>query len=269
MPSRIQILQRGVLRRHFRGAALAGLGVNDTQVNALGLCNGHQLLPEPLLDRCHMRAVLIAAHTDAQNGLGQVIADIQPELSPHLLPDMLLHSPVQPGSLEKRLHCLHPLTVIGSLRLAEEDAHRGVRRKADAAVLPLGGHLDEGIQDMRPVDSFCNDLLTVHAVHETHHDGIFSHDGRNVVQGAPQVSVLQRHDQKIRILRLLRRPDRRPVDFTVDAAAPGLQPGIPLPGGHHAERYAFLPGKPPDHIRAYRTRAEQRHLFDFHNLSSS
>ncbi len=100
MTSRIQILQCRVLRRHFRGTALAGLRVNDAQIDALGLRNGHQLLPEAVLNGRHMFTVLIAAHTGTQNGLGQVVAHVQPELSPDLHLDMLLHRPMQTGALE-------------------------------------------------------------------------------------------------------------------------------------------------------------------------
>ncbi len=118
---------------------------------------------------------------------------------------------------------------------------------------------------MRLPDSLRNDFLAVDTVHKAHNNGVFSHNGSNVIQCAPQISVLQCHDQQVRILRFFRCPDRRPVNFSIDAAALSLQPGIPFPGSHDAELNAFLPGKAPDHIGTHGPGTKQCHFLDFHN----
>lgn len=72
---------------------------------------------------------------------------------------------------------------------------------------------------MLPTHGRGNDVLAVHAVHQAHDGGMGAGDGFDAVQCAGQCAVFQADDEKVGVMRLLRRPDRRAVDFAVDGTA--------------------------------------------------
>lgn len=88
---------------------------------------------------------------------------------------------------------------------------------------------------MLPTHGRSNDVLTIHAVHQAHDGGAGTSDGFDAVQCAGQRAVFQADDEKVGVMRLLRRPDRRTVDFAVDGTAILLQALAPRAIGHHAK----------------------------------
>ena len=78
-------------------------------------------------------------------------------------------------------------------------------------------------------------------------------DGFDAVQCAGQCAVFQADDEKVSVMRLLRRPDRRAVDFAVDGTAFFCQTLAARAIGHHAKFNVPAGRKPPDHVGADRT----------------
>ena len=93
-----------------------------------------------------MLTVPVAAHARAEDGLRQIVADVEAELAPHLLPDAVGGAEMQPCPAEQGLHGPDTGAVAGRLLLAEDDADGGLRVEMDAVSLPVGGHLDEGVE---------------------------------------------------------------------------------------------------------------------------
>ena len=148
MAARVNVLQGGVpgVRRHR--TAPAGVFVHNGEVDALGGGNGHQLFAEAVTDGFHVDAVAVAAHTGSQNGLGQVVADVEPEFAPHLLPDVLGGAEMNARALKQGRDGLYPLTFKGCGQLAVNDAQCGVRVKAEAVRFLVGDHLDERVEQV-------------------------------------------------------------------------------------------------------------------------
>ena len=106
---------------------------------------------------------------------------------------------------------------------------------------------------MLPTHGRGNDVLAVHAVHQAHDGGMGASDGFDAVQCAGQCAVFQADDEKVSVMRLLRRPDRRAVDFAVDGTAFFCQTLAARAIGHHAKFNVPAGRKPPDHVGADRT----------------
>ena len=60
-----------------------------------------------------MDAVTVAAYACAEDGLGQVVADVEAELAPHLFPDAVGGPEVQLCAAEQGLHGLDTGAVAG------------------------------------------------------------------------------------------------------------------------------------------------------------
>ena len=136
----------------------------------------------------------------------------------------------------------------------------------DAVRLLVGRHFDEGVKQMLPTHSRSDDVLAVHAVHQAHDGGMGTSNGFDAVQCAGQCAVFQADDEKVGVMRLLRRPDRRTVDFAVDGTAILPQALAARAIGHHAKLNVPAGRKPPDHIRADRTGSQNCNFFDVHDL---
>ena len=134
----------------------------------------------------------------------------------------------------------------------------------EAVRLLVGRHFDEGVKQMLPTHGRGNDVLAVHAVHQAHDGGMGAGDGFDAVQCAGQCAVFQADDEKVGVMRLLRRPDRRAVDFAVDGTAILLQALAARAIGHHAKLNVPAGRKPPDNIRADRTGSQNCNFFDVH-----
>lgn len=89
-----------------------------------------------------MDAVTVAAYACAEDGLGQVVTDVEAELAPHLFLDAVGGPEVQLCAAEQGLHGLDAgLSQGGSF--AEDDANGGLRVKMEAVRLLVGRHFDE------------------------------------------------------------------------------------------------------------------------------
>lgn len=104
----------------------------------LGCGNGFQLTAETVADGLHMDAVTVAAYACAEDGLGQIVADVEAELAPHFFPDAVGGPEVQLCAAEQGLHGLDAGAVAGRLLLPEDDANGGRRVEMDAVSLPCG-----------------------------------------------------------------------------------------------------------------------------------
>ena len=266
MASGVEVLQRRVAGRGLDGAALAGHGIHLLHIDALGCGNGFQLTAEAVADGLHMDAVTVAAYACAEDGLGQIVADVEAELAPHLFPDAVGGPEVQLCAAEQSLYGLDAGAVAGRLLLPEDDANGGRRVKMDAVSLLVGRHFDEGVKQMLPTHSRGNDVLAVHAVHQAHDGGMGTSDGFDAVQCAGQCAVFQADDEKVGVMGLPGRPDRRTVDFTVDGTAILLQALAARAIGHHAKLNVPAGRKPPDDIGADRTGSQNCNFSDVHDL---
>ena len=264
MASGVEVLQRRVAGRGLDGAALAGHGIHPLQINAFGCGNGFQLTAETVADSLYMDAVTVAAYACAEDGLGQVVADVEAELAPHLFPDAVGGPEVQLCAAEQSLHGLDAGAVAGRLLLPEDDANGGRRVEMDAVSLLVGRHFDEGVKQMLPTHGRSNDVLAVHAVHQAHDGGAGAGDGFDAVQCAGQCAVFQADDEKVGVMGLPGRPDRRTVDFAVDGTAFFCQTLAARAIGHHAKLDVPAGRKPPDHVGADRTGSQNCHFFDVH-----
>ena len=201
----------------------------------------------------YMGTVAVAADARAEDRLRQIVADVQPELGPNLLADMLGHTEMNARVRKQRPHRLHPVTVKRCGQLPVDDADGRFRVKPHTVLGAAGGHLDERGQNMSCADLCGDELLAVNAVHQAHDNGVFAHNGADAVQCAVQCAVFQRDDQQIDAVGLLRGPDLRVIDLPVDRAAVLPQP---LGAGtlrHDAKLQAVgsgLVGQAPQHIAA-------------------
>ena len=119
---------------------------------------------------------------------------------------------------------------------------------------------------MLPTHGRSNDVLAVHAVHQAHDGGAGAGDGFDAVQCAGQCAVFQADDEKVGVMGLPGRPDRRTVDFAVDGTAFFCQTLAPRAIGHHAKLNVPAGRKPPDDIGADRTGSQNCNFFDVHDL---
>ena len=119
---------------------------------------------------------------------------------------------------------------------------------------------------MLPTHGRGNEVLAVHAVHQAHDGGMGTGDGFDAVQCAGQCAVFQANDEKVGVMGLPGRPDRRTVDFAVDGTAIFPQALAPRAIGHHAKLNVPAGRKPPDHVGADRTGSQNCHFFDVHDL---
>ena len=117
MASGVEVLQRRVAGRGLDGTALAGHGIHLLHIDAFGCGNGFQLTAEAVADGLHMDAVTVAAYACAEDGLGQIIADVEAELAPHLFPDAVGGPEVQLCAAEQSLYGLDAGAVAGRLLL--------------------------------------------------------------------------------------------------------------------------------------------------------
>ena len=77
---------------------MTGRKIRLADINSFCCCNRLQFLSEPVTDLSHMSTVPITAYACAKDCLWQIIADIQPELAPHLFSDMFRSTVMQPGN---------------------------------------------------------------------------------------------------------------------------------------------------------------------------
>ena len=113
MASGVEVLQRRVAGRGLDGTALAGHGIHPLHIDAFGCGNGFQLTAEAVADGLHMDAVTVAAYACAEDSLGQVVADVEAELAPHLFPDAVGGPEVQLCAAEQSLYGLDAGAVAG------------------------------------------------------------------------------------------------------------------------------------------------------------
>ena len=239
------------------------------EVDPLGGGNGLQLAAQAVADGLYIGTVSVAADARAEDRLRQIVADVQPELGPDLLADMLGHMEMNARVRKQRPHRLHPVTVKRCGQLPVDDADGRFRVKPHTVPGAVGGHLDERGQYMSRADLCGDELLTVNAVHQAHDNGAFAHNGADAVQCAGQCAVFQRDDQQIDAVGLLRGPDLRVIDLPVDRAAVLLQP---LGAGtlrHDAKLQAVgsgLVGQAPQHIAADGSGPQNSNRLNFHRL---
>ena len=196
-----------------------GGGIHLGHINALGRGNGLQLVAQAAADGFHMFAVTVTADARAQNGLRQIVADVQAELAPHFLADVLGNAQVDPGTGKQPLHRTNTRTVKRRVQLAIDNAKGGCGVKADTILGAAGGYLNQGGQQMFCAHPRPDDFLAVHAVHQAHHGSVLADNCLDRVQRAGKCAVFQRHNQQIHAVRLLRRPDRRMIDGIIDNTA--------------------------------------------------
>ena len=136
----------------------------------------------------------------------------------------------------------------------------------DAVGLPVGGHLDEGAEQMFPAHSRGDDVLAVHAVHQAHDGGAGAGNGPDAVQCTGQRTVLQADDEQVGVMGLHGCPDCRMVDPAVDGAALLGQTLTASALRHHPKLDVCAGRKPPDDIRADRTGPKDCNFSDVHDL---
>ena len=269
MPPGVEVLQGGVARGGRHGAAVGGGRSCLGEVDPLGGGNRLQLAAQAVADGLYMGTVAVAADARAEDRLRQIVADVQPELGPDLLADMLGHTEMNARVRKQRPHRLHPVTVKRCGQLPVDDADGRLRVKTHTVLGAMGGHLDERGQHMSRADLCGDELLAVNAVHQAHDNGAFAHNGADAVQCAGQCTVFQRDDQQIDAVGLLRGPDLRVIDLPVDCAAVLLQP---LGAGtlrHDAKLQAVgsgLVGQAPQHIAADGSGPQNSNRLNFHRL---
>ena len=269
MPPGVEVLQGGVARGGRHGAAVGGGRSCLGNVDPLGGGNGLQLAAQAVADGLYMGTVAVAADARAEDRLRQIVADVQPELGPDLLADMLGHTEMNARVRKQRPHRLHPVTVKRCGQLPVDDADGRLRVKTHTVLGAVGGHLDERGQHMSRADLCGDELLAVNAVHQAHDNGVFAHNGADAVQRAGQRAVFQRDDQQIDAVGLLRGPDLRVIDLPVDRAAVLPQP---LGAGtlrHDAKLQGVgsgLVGQAPQHIAADGSGPQNSNRLNFHRL---
>ena len=156
------------------------------EVDPLGGGNGLQLAAQAVADGLYMGTVAVAADARAEDRLRQIVADVQPELAPHLFPDMLRNPEVDPGIHEQFPHCLDTFTLKRCKSLAIDHAKCCIRVKMVTIRFLVRCNLNEGIQQM-PCTHLCGDqLFAVHTVHQTHHNGIAADSGLDAFQSSGQ-----------------------------------------------------------------------------------
>ena len=128
----------------------------------------------------------------------------------------------------------------------------------------MGSDLDEGRKQVFATHLYADQLLTVHAIHQAHHDGMLPYDGLDTLHCAGQRTVFQRDFEEIHPGSFLRRPDFRAVGFAVDGAAVPLEAFGPLTFCDHAQSDALFFGKAPDDVGADGTRTQYRDGLDLH-----
>lgn len=107
---------------------------------------------QAVADGLYMGTVAVAADACAEDRLRQIVADVQPELGPDLLADMLGHTEMNARVRKQRPHRLHPVTVKRCGQLPVDDADGRLRVKTHTVPGAVGGHLDERGQHMSCAD---------------------------------------------------------------------------------------------------------------------
>ena len=167
-----------------------------------------------------MRTVPVAAHADAEDGLWQVVAYIEPELVPDLLADAVRVPRMQAGPSEDILHRADPCTLVRSIGLPIDDPDGRLRVEAAAPALLAGGrHLDHRVDHVLRTDGRGDDVLTVDPVHEAHDRRVFADDRPDLGQCFLQGTILEGDDQQVDSVCLGRRQDLRMVYIPVDETA--------------------------------------------------
>ena len=161
-------------------------GICNAQINAPCSCNGFQFPAQAIADGFHVDAVPVAAHTSPQNRLRQIIADVQPELAPHLFLNVLRNPEVDPGIREQFPHCLDTFTLKRCKSLAIDHTKCCIRVKMVTIRFLVRCNLNEGIQQMLCTYLCGDQLFAVHTVHQTHHNGIVADSGLDAFQSSGQ-----------------------------------------------------------------------------------
>ena len=174
---------------------MAGTCIHLAQINALCHGNGLQLMAQTIADGFHVGTALVTANARAQNGLRQIVADIQAELAPDFFLNIRGNAGMNARTGKQCFHRLHALAFQRCGKLAIDNADGGFGVEVVAVGFLVGGHLDEGGQNMFRTDFGGDDFLTVHTVHQAHHGGVGANGSGNAVQCAGQRTVFQRNHQ--------------------------------------------------------------------------
>ena len=89
---------------------------------------------------------------------------------------------MQPCAGEQIQNSLHTLTVVRRRNFAENDAERRLRVENVAVILFMRSYFDNSMKQMLRTGFFRDDLLAVHAVHQTHDHSILAGNGSNIVR---------------------------------------------------------------------------------------
>ena len=163
---------------------------------------------------------------------------------------------MQPCAGEQIQNSLHTLTVVRIRNFAENDAERRLRVENVAVILFMRSYFDNSMKQMLRTDFLRDDLLTVHAVHQTHDHSILAGNGSNIVKSPRQCAVFERDDQKIHAVCLFRCPYLRVINRIVNFASFVFQTLRPFPGCDNAKPDVLFLRKPPDYIRPNRSGAQ-------------
>ncbi len=214
-----------------------------------------------------MLTVLIAANTHTQNRLGQVVANVQPELTPNLIFNVVCRAKMQACLREQLFDCLDALTVKRRLQLAEHDALGGHRVKAVALPLQAGRDLDQRGQHMLGTHSTADYLLAIHAVHEAHHRCVWPRDLANRLKRPLERAVLEADDEQIDIVRRLWRQDLRTIALPVDDDAVFFEAFGTAALGNERELNLLAARQPPYHVGANGPCSQYGDVRDLHSCS--
>ena len=163
---------------------------------------------------------------------------------------------MQPCAGEQIQNSLHTLTVVRRRNFAENDAERRLRVENVAVILFMRSYFDNSMKQMLRTGFFRDDLLTVHAVHQTHDHRMLACYFLYTLQSTRQCAVFERDDQKIHAVCLFRCPYLRVINRIVNFASFVFQTLRPFPGRDNAKPDVLFLRKPPDHIRPNRSGAQ-------------
>ena len=86
---------------------MAGTCIHLAQINALCHGNGLQLMAQTIADGFHVGTALVTANARAQNGLRQIVADIQAELAPDFFLNIRGNAEMNARTGKQCFHRLH------------------------------------------------------------------------------------------------------------------------------------------------------------------
>ena len=158
---------------------------------------------------------------------------------------------MNPCVRKKGLDCLYPFTVKRCRKLSKNNPQSSFRIEIISIFLLVGCHLDQRTKNPLIPDLLCNQFLAVYAIHQAHNCCMLPNDRLNAFQRFRKRSILQGHDQQIHILRLLRTPNLRTINFIIDPTAAFFQPVSPFSLCNHTQTYVLFVGQSPDYIRAH------------------